>query len=109
MLTLGPFSLATRALGAHQPNWIQTNLAPRGETKPVGSIESFGAPPQTPGQLRRKYVAGARPPDPVGAPTQTPFRRAHPRAVQPRYARPPAKLDSDKFGSWRRDQTGWLD
>ncbi len=22
---------------------------------------------------------------------------------------PPAKLDSDKFGSSRRDQTGWLD
>ncbi len=33
--TLGPFGLATRALGAHPPNLIQTNLAPRGETKPV--------------------------------------------------------------------------
>ncbi len=27
------------ALRAHPPNWIQTNLAPRGEAKPVGLIE----------------------------------------------------------------------
>ncbi len=33
-LTLGPFGLATRALRAHPPNWIQTNLVPHGETKP---------------------------------------------------------------------------
>ncbi len=48
LLSLGPFGLATRALRAHPPNWIQTNLSPRGETKPVGFIESVGAPPQTP-------------------------------------------------------------
>ncbi len=30
-LSLGPFGLATRALRAHLPNWIQTNLAPRGD------------------------------------------------------------------------------
>ncbi len=37
---------------------------------------------------------------------------AQPRAVRARSASPqspPAKLDSDKFGSSRRDQTGWLD
>ncbi|MCP3661012.1 MAG: hypothetical protein GY696_00720, partial [Gammaproteobacteria bacterium] len=34
-LTLRPFEHDTRALKAHPPNWIQTNLAPRGETKPV--------------------------------------------------------------------------
>ncbi len=39
-LTLRPFGLATRALTAHPPSWIQTNLAPRGETKQVGLIES---------------------------------------------------------------------
>ncbi len=39
------FGVATRALRAHPPNWIQTNLAPRGQTKPVGLIESVGAPP----------------------------------------------------------------
>ncbi len=44
--------------GLHLPNWIQTNLALRGETKPGGLIESFGAPPQAPGRLRRKNVAG---------------------------------------------------
>ncbi len=27
-LTLGPFGLATLALRGHQPNWIQTTLAP---------------------------------------------------------------------------------
>ncbi len=32
-LTLGPFGLATRALAAHPPNWIQTNLATRGAPK----------------------------------------------------------------------------
>ncbi|MCP3665862.1 MAG: hypothetical protein GY696_25765, partial [Gammaproteobacteria bacterium] len=53
-LSPGPFGLATRALRAQPPNWIQTNLAPRGETKPVGLIESVGAPPQTTGRLRRK-------------------------------------------------------
>ncbi|MCP3661311.1 MAG: hypothetical protein GY696_02270, partial [Gammaproteobacteria bacterium] len=47
-----------------QPNWIETNLAPRGETKPVGLIESGGAPPQTPGRLRRKIVAGGSAPRP---------------------------------------------
>ncbi len=56
--TPGPFGLATRALRAHPPNWIQTNLAPRGETKPVDLIESctqgVGARPQTPGRRRRK-------------------------------------------------------
>ncbi len=39
------------------------------------------------------------------------LRCAQPRAVRARYASPqspPAKLDSDKFGSSRRDQTGWL-
>ncbi|MCP3665408.1 MAG: hypothetical protein GY696_23420, partial [Gammaproteobacteria bacterium] len=66
-LTLGPFRLTTRALTAHPPNWIQTNLAPRGETKPVGLIESFGARPQTPGPLRRKNVAcGSAPRPPLG-------------------------------------------
>ncbi len=63
-LSLGPFGLATRALRAHPPNWIQTNLAPRGETKPVGLIESVGAPPKTPGRLRRKNVAGGSAPRP---------------------------------------------
>ncbi len=40
------------------------------------------------------------------------LRCAQPRRVQARYASPqspPAKLDSDKFGSSRRDKTGWLD
>ncbi len=41
-LTLGPFR---QALRAHPANWIQTNLDPRGETKLVGLIVSFGAPP----------------------------------------------------------------
>ncbi|MCP3663192.1 MAG: hypothetical protein GY696_11970 [Gammaproteobacteria bacterium] len=63
-LSLGPHGLAARARRAHSPNWIQTNLAPRGETKPVGLIESFGAPPQTPGRLRRKNVAGGSAPRP---------------------------------------------
>ncbi len=40
-LTLGPLVLATRALKAHPSNWIQTNLDPPGETKPVGLIEAF--------------------------------------------------------------------
>ncbi len=38
--------------------------------------------------------------------------RAHLRTVRARYTSlqsPPAKLDSDKFDSSRRDQTGWLD
>ncbi len=47
-----------------QPNWIQTNLASRGETKPVGLIESFVALPQTPERLLRKNVAGGSAPDP---------------------------------------------
>ncbi len=68
-LTLGPFGLATRALTARPPNWIQTDLAPRGETKPVGLIESFGVRPQTPGRLRRKNVAGG------SAPRQSPAAR----------------------------------
>ncbi len=55
-LTLGPFGLATQALRAHPPNWIQPNLAPRSETKPVGLIKSFGSPPQTPG---RQNVQGS--------------------------------------------------
>ncbi len=42
-------ALVTRALRAHPPNWIQTNLAPRDEAKPVGLIKSFGAPPPPPG------------------------------------------------------------
>ncbi len=55
-------------------------LAPRCETKAVGLIESFGAPPQNPWRLRRKNVAGGDPRwgsalDPVGALPQTPFRR----------------------------------
>ncbi len=61
-LTLGPFGLATRALTDHPPNWIQTNLTTRRLTKPAGLIESciqgVGAPPQTPGRLRRTNVAG---------------------------------------------------
>ncbi len=44
---------ARHALRAHTPNWIQTNLAPRGGTKPVGlnetCLQGVGAPPQTPG------------------------------------------------------------
>ncbi len=64
-LTLGPFGLLT----AHPPNWIQTNLATRGETEPVGLIESctqgVGAPPQTTGRLRRKNVAGGSAPRPL--------------------------------------------
>ncbi len=65
-LTLGPLGLATRALRAHPQNWIQTNLAPRGETRPVGLIESFGIgdPHQTPGRLRRTNVAGGSAPRP---------------------------------------------
>ncbi len=74
---------AARALRAHPPNWIQTNLAPHGETKPVGLIESFGAPPQTPGRLRSKNVAGGSAPRlslglcprPRWSCAQTPFRR----------------------------------
>ncbi len=57
-------------------------MAPRGETKPVGLIESFGALPQTPGRLRHNNEAGgstlypirAPPPDPGGALPQTPGR-----------------------------------
>ncbi len=65
-LTLGPFALAMRALRSHPPNWIQTNLAPRGETKTVGLVESFGAPPQNLGQLHNVagMLLGALPPDP---------------------------------------------
>ncbi len=59
-LMLGPFGLARRALKAHPVKLDSDNrfsdLAPRGETKPVGLSESFGAPPQTPGQLHRKNV-----------------------------------------------------
>ncbi|MCP3666539.1 MAG: hypothetical protein GY696_29240 [Gammaproteobacteria bacterium] len=35
-----PFGLAVRALTAHPPNWIQTNLATTRRTKPAGLIES---------------------------------------------------------------------
>ncbi|MCP3666533.1 MAG: hypothetical protein GY696_29210 [Gammaproteobacteria bacterium] len=55
---LGPFWLAMLPLTAHPPNWILTNLVPHGETEPVGLIESFGAPPQTPGRLRPGYTTG---------------------------------------------------
>ncbi|MCP3665474.1 MAG: hypothetical protein GY696_23760, partial [Gammaproteobacteria bacterium] len=51
-----PFGLATRALRAHPPNWIQTNLAPRGETKPVGLIESGGAPPRGLGRSPKSHA-----------------------------------------------------
>ncbi len=37
------------------------------------------------------------------------LRCAQPRVVRARLANPPAKLDSGKFGSSRRDQTGLLD
>ncbi len=78
-LTLGQVELATRALRAHPPNWIQTNLAPRGEIKPVGFIESFGALLQTPGRLLCKNVA-ARPP--AGAQPQSPLElRPKPRSA----------------------------
>ncbi len=59
-LSLGPFGLGTRALTAHPPNWIQTNLTTRRRTKPAGLIESCtqgaGAPARVWGQssqLRR--------------------------------------------------------
>ncbi len=39
-LTLGPFGLTTRALTAHSPNWIQTNLATTRRDKTGGLIES---------------------------------------------------------------------
>ncbi len=54
-------------LTAHLPKWIQTNLATRGETKPADMIESFVAPPRTPGRLFRKNVAGGSAPRPRSA------------------------------------------
>ncbi len=60
-LSLGLFGVAARALRAQPPNWIQTYLAPRDESKRVGLIESFGAPPQTPRRLdgpKKGHVIG---------------------------------------------------
>ncbi len=58
VLTLGPFGLDTRALTAHPPCWIQSNLKTRRRTKPAGLIEScmqgVGAPPQTPFNRRSR-------------------------------------------------------
>ncbi len=41
VLSRRPFGLVTRALTAHPPNWIQTNLATPRRTKPPGLIESW--------------------------------------------------------------------
>ncbi len=39
-LTLGLFGLATRALTAHPPNWVQTKLAEKRRDQTSGLIES---------------------------------------------------------------------
>ncbi len=101
-LSLGPFGLATRTLRAHLPNWIQTNLAPRGETRPVGLIESVGAPPQTPGRLRLKIVAGGGAPAGVwGRPEAERSEAAGPEPTQPNWIQ-------TNLATKRRDQTGGL-
>ncbi len=81
-VTLGSFGLVTPALRAHPQNWIQTNVVRRGKTKPVGLIESFGAPPQPRGGfLVATLLLGTPPPDHVGALPQTPFRGSAPDPV----------------------------
>ncbi len=91
-LSPGPFGLATRALRAHPPNWIQTNLAPRGETKPVGLIvPSWGSAPNPGAASPQERCWGLPPPDPLlngvwgGAPTGS---GAEPPATFLRRSRP---------------------
>ncbi len=64
-LTLGPFGLATRALTAHPPNWIQTNVTTRRRIKPAGLIESCtqgtGLLPRSPGRLAERMRAAPTP------------------------------------------------
>ncbi len=59
-----PRSIQTRYASPHSP-LAKLDLEKFGSsrrTKPVGLIESFGAPPQTPGRFRSKNVAGGSAP-----------------------------------------------
>ncbi len=54
------------------PAKLDSNLAPRGKAKPVGLIESFGSPSQTPGRLHRKNIARGSAPRPCWGSTPNP-------------------------------------
>ncbi len=70
-LILGSFALTTRALTPHPPNWTQTNLTTRWQTKPAGLIgrcmQGVRTPPRTLRRLCHKNVAGGYAPRPRSA------------------------------------------
>ncbi|MCP3664025.1 MAG: hypothetical protein GY696_16295, partial [Gammaproteobacteria bacterium] len=67
--------------------------SPPSQTKPVGLTESFGAPSQTPGRLRRKIVPGR--------PEAERSEAAGPEPTQPNWIQ-------TNLTTKRRDQTGAL-
>ncbi len=94
----------TVRLRAHPPNWIQTNLAPRGETKPVGLIESFGLRPGVWGGV----PAAAAPLPPLLAgygPESFPGRKIKYRTGYQIYKRARRILDPSNYGGrWTEEE-----
>ncbi len=85
----GPFIYSGFHFGYSFVIQIQTNLDPHGETKLVGFIESFGAPPQT--RFRKGSEGGSPQRGLGGAPAGS--------ETEPQWA-PPLKLLSVELPGW---------